>query len=84
MHIKLGMYDIERALMNYIQEKMQSTLDWVHDDSSRRVKCGNTTASRRATEAQERQSHEDGIRSAALQGRRVGDQVFLFRRWKRN
>tara|TARA_Y100000022_G_scaffold165994_1_gene150401 strand:+ start:245 stop:544 length:300 start_codon:yes stop_codon:yes gene_type:complete len=33
MHIKLGMYDIERALMNYIQEKMQSTLDWVHDDS---------------------------------------------------
>ena len=32
MHIKLGMYDIEKALMKYVQEKMESCLDWVHGD----------------------------------------------------
>ena len=34
MMIKLSMYDIEKALMKYIQEKMESTLDWVHDEDS--------------------------------------------------
>ena len=32
MHIKLSMYDIEKALMKYVQEKMESTLDYVNGD----------------------------------------------------
>jgi len=31
MHIKLGMYDLEKALMKYIQEEMKSNLDWFKD-----------------------------------------------------
>lgn len=31
MHIKLGMFDLEKALMKYIQEEMKSNLDWFKD-----------------------------------------------------